>query len=138
MLLAIDDDSGRYDGLRLYLRDRLDHSGKHIDLKVVCCAACIDKYLPEATAILLDYDLDSGELCAECGSWPEQLKSMAYINKIIARNVPTIVTSCSDWQNVMSLSYMLSKHKVLTAQHNAHETECELRWLGRLAIWGVL
>ena len=133
VLLAIDDDAGRYDGLRRYLGDRSD-----VQVVVACCAACVAQHLPTASAVLLDYDLDSGELCEACGGWPEQVKSTSYLPAVLARRVPTVVTSCSYPANVLGLCRALHQGGVPHIASNAHETDCELRWLGWLWLRGVL
>ena len=130
-ILALDDDPNRYDGLRSYL------AGTNASLTVVACAACLRAALPGASVVLIDYDLDSGALCAACGGWPEQVKGIAYVDDIAARGIPAIVTSCSSPANVRRLVGELLRRGVRTAQHSAFEPECELRWLGRLVTWGI-
>jgi len=131
-ILAIDDDVGRYDGLRRYLGDRAR-------LDVACCAACIDRLLPGAAAVLLDYDLDTGELCGACGGWPEQVKGSAYVAAVAAAGVPVLVVSASWPDHVASLCESLGRAGV--ARHgriSALVHEPELRWLGWLWWAGAL
>ncbi len=133
-ILAIDDDRDRYDGLARYVAGH-----PRIRLQVVTCAACIRDGLPGADVVLLDYDLDSGRLCASCGGWPEQVKGIDYLNAIAeAGPRHVIVTSCSSPENVRRLVGEARRKGLEVAQHSAFETECELRWLGRLVAWGIL
>lgn len=129
-ILAIDDDPDRYDGLR-----RLTDGHPRLSLVVATCADCIRREIPGASLVLLDYDLDSGNLCASCGGWPEQVKGLAYVDLL---NVPVIVTSCSSPESVRRLVTETRRRGLTVAQHPAFETEAELRWLGRLVSWGML
>ena len=119
---------------RSYLGDR-------VELVVACCAACVARELPAADAVLLDYDLDSGELCAACGGWPEQVKGTRYAPAIAARGMPVIVTSASHPDNRRRLLADLH-HAGLDRRRrteiSANETDPELRWIGWLWAVGVL
>lgn len=132
VILAIDDDEGRYDGLRRLLDGRAP-------LTVACCSECVAAALQVATVVLLDYDLDSGDPCA-CGDLPEPSgrKASAWVPWIIERGLPVIVTSCSWPENVDRLVADLRGRVPHLARHPAMEPECELRWLGRLWSWGLL
>lgn len=133
-ILAIDDDPGRFDGLRRLIGDR-------VTLTIAACPACVLAALPTASAVLLDYDLDSGEPCPACfasyGVWSDTSKGIHYAPAIRRLEVPTIVVSCSHPANVKRLVDAL-RPSSRVARISAMETECELRWLGRLWAWGVL
>lgn len=139
LILAIDDDTGRYDGLRRHVEARAATGRDNIRLVVATCPACVASHLPHAAVVLLDYDLDGGDLCCFCdGLVTERTKGIHYAGDIAKRGVPVIVTSCSSIENVRRLVGDLRRRGVEVAQHPAFESECELRWLGRLAVWGML
>lgn len=131
-LLAIDDDSGRYDGLRRLLE------GLNVELTIVTCAKCIRENLLNAHAIFLDFDLDSGALCQNCFEWPEQVKSLAYVNLVAAQNVPVIISSGSYHENRKTLLSELKKLNVKVTIISALEIDPELKWIGWLWCAGVL
>lgn len=135
MILAIDDDPGRYDYLAILLERRPGAPA----LRIVSCAECVATWLPHASAVLLDYDLDGVEICEACG---ERVnlghKSSAYLPDIIARRVPVVVTSCSHPDNRIALHKALDEAGVRVANAAADHQGCEFEWLGQLWVWGVL
>lgn len=133
-LLAIDDDPGRY----AYLVQLLEESGADVQLEVATCSTCVLDLLHQADAVLLDYDLDSGELCASCGGWVDRDKGREYLDELGARGVPVIVSSASSYANRRLLTHGLRERGVTTAELSASENDPELKWLGRLWAWGVL
>lgn len=138
IILAVDDDHGRYDYLRVLLEER-ERSGKPPVLLVVAtCRACVELHLRPAAAVLLDYDLDSGALCAACGGWCDVEKGSGYVDAIARRRVPVIVTSASHPDNRRSLADALVGAGVRVEVMSALDYGCEARWLGRLWAWGVL
>ena len=90
---------------------------------------------------MLFRSLDSGELCAACGGWPEQVKGTRYAPAIAARGMPVIVTSASHPDNRRRLLADLH-HAGLDRRRrteiSANETDPELRWIGWLWAVGVL
>ena len=130
MIVAIDDDPGRYDYFKMLCED------KGIPFKVVACEPCIRKYLPEATGILLDYDLDTETLCAECGGWVEQVQSTQYVPLLNRMDVPVAISSCSYHVNRKYLYQILDvTHKVLMP---AWDQNVEHMWIGWLYMRGCL
>ena len=133
-ILAVDDDPPRFDGLRRLIGDR-------VRLTIAACPTCVLAALPTASAVLLDYDLDSGDPCPACfasyGVWSDTSKGIHYAGAIRRLEVPTIVVSCSWRENVDRLVEAL-RPSPRVARISALEVECELRWIGRLWAWGVL
>ena len=140
-LLAIDDDTDRYDGLRRLL-------GERVVLDVASCRECVARLLPSAAAVLLDYDLDSGEPCS-CGrplipaKGPHMipLKATDYVPQVAASGLPTVIVSASHPENVRLLRVMLSdagQSVRLRTVLSVVETDPEIRWLGWLWAAGVL
>lgn len=127
-LLAIDDDPHRYDYLHNLLADR------GVELSVACCAACVARLLPTADAVLLDYDLDSGDLCA-CGAEPDQPKGSAFVDAVA--HLPVVVVSASAMVNRQALAAALRARGATYTLISALEPEPELRWLGWLWARGV-
>ena len=128
-ILAIDDDPGRYDGLRQMLGDR-------VRLEVSSCDQCVLDDLAVADAVLLDHDL-----CAEsctCGDWPTAESTRHLVPHIVDRGVPVIVTSCSAHENRRWLTETLRTHNVQVVQHSANEIQPEYHWIGWLWRQGVL
>lgn len=138
ILLAIDDDPGRYDYLRVLLGEREQAGKVPIRLVVAACRACVERHLPEALAVLLDYDLDSGELCTACGGWVDVDKGSAYVDDLDGSGLPVIVTSASHPANRHALVVALRDVGVRVDLLSAIDYGCETRWLGRLWAWGVL
>lgn len=133
-ILAIDDDAGRYDHLVRLLEGRAE-------LVIACCPGCVARELPAADAVLLDYDLDSGEACAACGGRSEYAKGTAYAPAVAARQVPVIVTSASHPTNrrrLLADLHHAGLGRRLRTEISANETDPELRWLGWLWVVGVL
>lgn len=126
MILAIDDDPGRYDGLRVLLNDR-------IELKIASCKDCIAEFITKADAILLDHDLCSQE--CTCGEWPDIETTREYVNWINNLNIPTIVTSCSNYDN---REWLIANLKVPKRRHSAMEIQPEYHWIGWLWSQNVL
>lgn len=136
MILAIDDDSGRFDGLRRMLEPR------GVELRVACCCACVnDAVLHGVKAVLLDYDLDSGDPCS-CGEHlPEFDKGTRWVEYVAKLAVPVLVTSASYVENVDRLCAMLRIYMPTNVPHarvSAHEIMPEDRWISKLWQWGVL
>lgn len=131
LLLAVDDDPGRYDYLRVVLGDR-------VRLVVATCRACVEEHLPGAAAVLLDFDLDGAEECAGCAGWIDVANSTAYLDAVIARRVPVIVSSCSSHANRAHLARVLGAAGIEHAAIPADHLGVELEWVGRLWVWGVL
>lgn len=126
-LLAIDDDPGRYDGLRRYIE------GCGVDLDVACCAPCVARLLPGASAVLLDFDLDGAEACS-CGLAPTRFTNGGtYVAQIAARRVPVVMTSASSSSNRRWLARQLAEHGVPYVAHSAADPDPEDRWIG--ALW---
>ena len=111
MILAIDDDPGRYDHLRRLLEAR------DVELFVVACPACVSERVRYASGVLLDYDLDSGEPCAGCwssyGVWSHAAKGLHHVPALAARRVPVVVTSASYHENVSRLCAALREADVV-------------------------
>lgn len=138
MILAIDDDPSRYDYLRVLLGER-ERAGKDpIRLVIAACRTCVERHLPEARAVLLDYDLDSGELCAACGGWVDVAKGSAYVDDLDGSGLPVVVVSASHPKNRHALHAALTDRGVRAELMTALDYGCEARWLGRLWAWGVL
>lgn len=137
-LLAIDDDPGRYDYLRVLLREREEAGGTRVRLVVEACRECVERHLPTASAVLLDYDLDGGDLCAACGGWPDVSKGSGYVGILSTAGIPVIVTSASHPENRMALAAALRDAGVRVDVLSASDFGCETRWLGRLWAWGVV
>ena len=138
IILAIDDDPGRYDYLRVLLGERERAGQPPVRLVIATCRACVERHLPESAAVLLDYDLDSGELCAACGGWCDVDKGTGYVNDLGGSGLPVIVTSASHPENRHKLASALSDVGVRVELMSALDYGCEARWLGRLWAWGVL
>jgi len=135
MILAIDDDGGRYGHLAHLLEGRAE-------VVVACCPVCVSELLPVATAVLLDYDLDGGDPCprcfASCALWASHPKGIMYADKVAARKVPVVVTSSSSNENVRALCAKLRAYDVRFRQHRATDTDPELKWIAELWLMGVL
>lgn len=147
MILAIDDDPGRYSYLQILLDERRAIRGlqhKPPPLKIVTCTDCVENalkfedYNPWVTAILLDYDLDGADLCSGCGNYNGELKSTAHLDKIIQAHVPVIITSCSGFANRKYLFDKLTEAKVQVASIPADHSGVEREWLGTLWSWGLI
>lgn len=89
-ILAIDDDPGRYVALIRILGDRME-------VKVACCRSCVEKLLPNAVAVMLDHDIT--ESACTCNQWSTSDNTRIYLYDLKERNVPVIITSCSDVEN---------------------------------------
>ena len=115
--------------------------GDRVRLTIAACPTCVLAALPTANAVLLDYDLDSGDPCPACfasyGLWSDTSKGIHYAPAIRRLEAPTIVVSCSYPENVSRLVEAL-RPSSRVARISALEVECELRWIGRLWAWGVL
>lgn len=135
MILALDDDPDRYQHLRHLLGDR-------VELVIACCPACVAEHLPRARAVLLDYDLDSGEPCPGClssyGMWRGVSKALHYVPAIAARSIPVVVTSASGPENIRRLLGALTEYGVVHRRHSAIESDPEVRWIGALWAMGAL
>lgn len=128
-ILAIDDDPGRYDGLRQMLGDR-------VRLEVSSCDQCVLDELGDADAVLLDHDL-CADACT-CGDWPVVESTRHLVPYIVDRGVPVIVTSCSAHENRQWLTARLVEVGVRVVQHSAMEMQPEYFWIGWLWRVGVL
>lgn len=126
-LLVIDDDPERYDYLRRETEGRLD-------VVLVSCADCVADNA-DVAAVLLDHDLRRP--CPACGAMTP-VSTRGLVGGLAEMRVPVIVTSCSSVENVRWLVTELRRRGVVVAQHSAFEPECELRWVGRLWMWGIL
>lgn len=134
-LLALDDDRERFSHLANLLHNRAE-------IVYAACPSCVAEALPRVDAVLLDYDLDSGEPCPGClashGVWADAPKGWHHVPAIAARRVPVIVVSASSRENVGRLCTELRDSHVLYTRIGATETEPELRWIGWLWARGVL
>ena len=135
MILAVDDDPGRYDYLRVLLNERGDDAPRFV---VATCRECVESHIPHATAILLDFDLDGREECARCNGWIDVTNATAYLDAVIARGVPVIVSSCSSNANRKHLVTQLHERGVKVAGIAADHFGVEREWLGPLWVWGVV
>ena len=135
MILAIDDDPERYEHLIRLLDGRAQ-------VVVACCPTCVAELLPLATAVLLDYDLDSGDPCPRCFAsyalWSSHSKAIVHVGRVAERKIPVIVTSASRSENIHALCLKLKEHGVKPGQYRASDIEPELNWIGRLFVMGVL
>lgn len=135
MILAIDDDPFRYDGLKRMLAPR------GVEVRAACCAACVnDAVLRGVKAVLLDYDLDSGDPCM-CGVHPEFQKGTEWVPYVAKLAVPVIVTSASYPENVDRLVQKVRAYLPAGVPHariSAHSTMPEDGWISKLWQWGVL
>lgn len=129
-ILAIDDDPGRYE----YLRRLVEPKG--IEVVCVCCESCTLGHLRSGLvfAVLLDYDLDSGEDCG-CGMPPERSKGADYLAEIARTRLPVIVSSCSAYENRRSMTCALQFADTKVTEIAANVQQPELRWIGWL--WAV-
>lgn len=145
MILAIDDDPDRYDGLiQWFVRRGLPSS----TLVVASCSVCILQLLPSASAVLLDYDLDGHEdldgwrprLCPACReNLPDRKKGIEYVPEVAASGLPVLVVSASRTVNVDRLCEKLRGYGVTRlARHSSTETMPEPVWVAHLWKWGVL
>ena len=143
MILAIDDDPTRYDGLRRMFEQRADGAPEFV---VASCSVCILAHLPRASAVLLDYDLDSdrdeflGPLCPHCReNVPDRAKGIEYVPEVAAQGVPVVVVSASYRENVDRLCSKLRGYGVdRLARYSAIEAMPEPHWVAALWVWGVL
>ena len=129
-ILAIDDDIYRYEHFQRMLEPH------NIKVDIVCCSECIKKYITTASAILLDYDLDNGELC-ECENLPDKAKSIHHVDLISQYNLPVIISSASWIENRIALSDALKKRNIIHTRISANDTQPELLWVGWLFVNGV-
>lgn len=129
-LLAIDNDPERYNHLHALL------SMRGVELSVVCCATCVARPLPTATAVLLDFDLNNGDPCG-CGAMPEHANALALVDAVAAAGVPVVVVSGSTLENRRALAVVLRARGATFTLISALETDPELRWLGWLWTRGV-
>lgn len=145
MILAIDDDPDRYDGLVQWLVRRGLPSST---LVVASCSVCVLRELATASAVLLDYDLDGHEdldgwrprVCPACHeNLPDRAKGIAYVPEVAASGLPVLVVSASHRANVDSMVQALRAHGATRiARHSATETMPEPVWIAHLWAWGVL
>lgn len=138
ILLAIDDDPGRYDYLRVLLDDRSRRGLRTPRLVVATCPACVSRTLPHAAVVLLDYDLDSTDLCPNCGGYAGVSKGIEYIPTLTQARLPVIVTSCSAYENRRALVDGLDAGRVPARSVPADSLGVEYEWLGHLWFWSVL
>ncbi len=122
MILAIDDDPGRYDHLARLLST---------EIQVAACTQCVMRLLPRSTAVLLDHDLNSG-YCLQCGQKSDLEDSRPFVPLI---QVPTIVTSAS---MMVNRKWLVDHLTVPCAQISAISIDPELSWIGWLYLQGVL
>ena len=126
MILAIDDDITRY-----------HYARQLFPLTVASCPRCVLRELKTARAVLLDYDLDSGEPCPLCfdsfSNWSTFPKASKYTNAILSRNIPVIIVSCSERKNIQLLRTSLKKQRPIVI--SAREPDHELKWLSKLKEW---
>lgn len=138
ILLAIDDDPGRYDYLRVLLDYRSERGIASPRLVVATCPGCVSRTLPHAAAVLLDYDLDSHDLCPNCGGYAGVSKGIEYIPALVRARLPVIVTSCSAYENRRALLDGLDAGGVPARPIPADSLGVEYAWLGHLWYWSVL
>lgn len=134
-LLALDDDRERFAHLATLLAGRAE-------IVYAACPSCVAEALPRADAVLLDYDLDSGEPCPGClaslGVWADAPNGTHHVPAIAARGVPVVVVSASSRENVGRLCIALAEAGVLFTRIAATENDPELKWIGWLWARGVL
>ena len=134
-LLALDDDRDRFAHLATLLAGRAE-------IVHAACPSCVAEALPRADAVLLDYDLDSGEPCPGClaslGVWADVPNGAHHVPAIAARGVPVVVVSASSRENVGRLCIALAEAGVLFTRISAMENDPELKWIGWLWARGVL
>ena len=139
MILCIDDDSGRYDGLRRMLEDRRETGKPTPLLSVASCRACVTELLPQASAVMLDYDLDGEDgICPRCSEVQDERKGSGYVGILRDHGAPVIVSSASHRDNRSGLVLSLIGNGRRVTEISAGDIEPELRWIGQLAVWGVL
>lgn len=137
-VLAIDDDSRRYDELRR-LRPGLD-------IRAASCPACVAALLPTAGAVMLDFDLDL-KPCPRCGRDGAPVtgsgltvgpnphgKGSDHVEAVVARGVPVVVTSAND-EGAAELGRLLGAHTHVIAP--ARFSGASLRWAEALDRFGV-
>lgn len=136
ILLAIDDDPWRYDGLVRLLEQREDAPR----LIVAACSRCVLEWLPLAKAVLLDYDLDSGVVCSCCGeNIPDRDKAIAFAPELSDAAVPIVVVSASYRENVDRMVASLQRRGVKRlSRYSAHDSLPEPHWVAALWSWGIL
>lgn len=145
MILCIDDDTARFDGLRQWL-DRRPGSPP---LVVASCSVCILRLLLSASVVLLDYDLDGcspdvdgylSGVCPRCReNLPDRAKGIEYVPEVAASGLPVLVVSASYRENVDRMCAKLRGYGVARmARHSAMETMPEPVWIAHLWAWGVL
>ena len=134
MILAIDDDPARYEYLQRLLEGR-------VEVVVACCPACVSRLLPEASAVLLDFDLNLEDSCT-CGKpyaeYKQRSNTLPYVPAVAARQVPVVVTSASGSENIRALCQALRAANVRFGQYRACDTDPEYNWIGRLWVMGAL
>lgn len=139
-ILAIDDDRGRYDGLRQMLSNRAR-------VVMASCPGCVVECLEHCDAVLLDHDLNGRDNewnrlpCTRCGGPNVEKTSRWTLPHIAARGVPVIVTSGSHVDNRRWLYDLLHEAGVTVTRYAATGTdgpEPETFWIGWLWRQGVL
>jgi len=144
MILCIDDDTERFDGLRRWLERRPGSPA----LVVASCSVCVLDLLPRASVVLLDYDLDGHEdcegwrprLCPYCReNLPDRAKGIEYVPEVAVSGLPVLVVSASYPDNVKRMCDKLRGYGVdELARHSATETMLGPVWVAHLWAWGVL
>jgi CheY-like chemotaxis protein len=137
MILAIDDDPERFDGLRTFLGRREQRGADPVRFEVATCARCVADLLPHATAILLDYDLDGCEGCVRCRRDQGAAKGTDHLDAVAALGVPVIVVSANATGGQIMFRRLREAGARVTLIR-VLETEPEIRWLGWLWSEGVL
>jgi hypothetical protein len=133
MILAIDDDAGRYQNFKNLLALRTNP----VPFEVATCPGCVNRFLPEATHIFLDYDLDGYQECASCLiESTVNLKGSYYLPHLNELGRPVIVSSCSQDSNRYYLYDNLTVKKKICIP--AWELNVEYKWLGWLWAYGEL
>lgn len=135
LILAIDDDPGRYS----YLAHLIDQRPEpRPTLVVATCRSCVEQHLAKAAVVLLDFDLDGFEECVSCKGWIDVSKSTEYVEQVTAACIPVIMTSCSRPQNRAWLASQLESGNVKFVRNPADHMGVELEWLGQLWTWGII
>lgn len=134
MILAIDDDPDRFDGLVRMLDGRKAAGFSVPDFRVTCKKSEIDIWLPQTTAVLLDYDLDLGDTHYPEKGWR---KGSDYLPMLLAMDLPVVVCS-SNYEGGKMLNRALIQAGKKSVLLRASENDPEIRWLGWLYIHGVI
>ena len=135
MILIIDDDHDRFDGLTRLFEDRASKGHPVPEIRITCVRSEIETWLPQAHAVLLDYDLDLGDTHYPDKGWR---KGTAYVPMLLATGLPLIVLSTNYEGGKLLNHQLVQAQKQPSTLLRANETDPEIRWLGWLYQHGVL